>query len=105
MQYFLFSNKQSYNFIIPALLLIGSFSLYSFNLEGQPPHGDELLYLSWGGVFFDSLKEGDFNNPCLKKLADCKLLFSPPGKFSGGFEINYTLTLLLEISLWDLASF
>ena len=80
----------SYNFIIPALLLIGSFSLYSFNLEGQPSHGDEFLYLAWGGVFFDSLKEGDFDNPCLKKLVDCELLVTPEGKWSGGFKVNYT---------------
>ena len=63
MQYFLKSKQSKYNFIIPALLLIGSFSLYSFNLEGQSPHGDEFLYLSWGGVFFDSLKEGDNRSP------------------------------------------
>jgi len=81
---------KSYNFLIPALLLIGSFSLYSYNLEGQTPHGDEILYLAWGGVFFDSLKEGDFDNPCLKKLADCELLVTPEGKWGGGFKVNYT---------------
>jgi len=48
------------------------------------------LYLSWGGVFFDSLKKGDFDNPCLKKLADCELLVTPEGKWGGGFKVNYT---------------
>jgi len=81
---------KSYNFLIPALLLIGSFSLYSYNLEGQTPHGDEILYLAWGGVFFDTLKEGDFDNPCLKKLVDCELLVTPEGKWGGGFKVNYT---------------
>jgi len=87
MQYFLISKQSKYNFIIPALLLIGSFSLYSYNLEGQTPHGDELLHLSWGGVYFDLIKVGDLNNPCLKNIADCgDLLYAPKGKY----EINYT---------------
>jgi len=87
MQNFLISKQSRYNFIIPSLLLIGSFSLYSYNLEGQTAHGDELLHLSWGGVNFDLIKEGDLNNPCLKNIADCgELLYAPRGKF----EINYT---------------
>jgi len=90
MQYFLKSKQSKYNFIIPVLLLIGSFSLYSYNLEGQTPHGDEALYLSWGNVFFDSLKEGDLNNPCLKNLRDCELLFTPGGEFGGGWQLSYT---------------
>jgi len=81
------SKQSKYNFIIPTLLLIGSFSLYSFNLEGQTAHGDELLYLSWGAVYFDLIKEGDLNNPCLKNIADCgELLYAP----KVGYELNYT---------------
>jgi len=90
MKYFFISKQSKYNFIIPTLLLIGSFSLYAYNLEGQPPHGDEVLYLSWGSVFFDTLKEGDLNNPCLKNLRDCELLFTPGGKFGGGWQLSYT---------------
>jgi len=87
LKYFLISKQSKYNFIIPSLLLIGSFSLYSYNLEGQTPHGDELLYLSWGGVYFDLIKEGDLNNPCLKNIADCgELLYAPKGRY----EISYT---------------
>ncbi len=79
--------KTEISIIIPALLLIGSFSLYSYNLEEQTPHGDEPLYLSWGGVYFDLIKEGDLNNPCLKNIADCdELLYAPKGRY----EINYT---------------
>ena len=46
MQSFLFTNKTKHNYLIPILLIIGSFSLYSFNLIGQPSHGDEFLYLA-----------------------------------------------------------
>jgi len=84
-----FKNSLGY-YLIPILLFVCSFVIYSYNLEGQPPLGDEILYLAWGGVFFDSLKEADFNNPCLIKLAGCELLYSPEEKLSGGFEVNYT---------------
>jgi hypothetical protein len=63
-----------------------SFVFYSYNLEGQTPHGDELLYLSWGGVFFDSLKDGDMNNPCIKNIGGCELLYDEKGQN----EISYT---------------
>ncbi len=87
MQNSLFSKKLSFNFIIPTLLLIGSFSLYSYNLGDQIPYGDEPLYFSWGGVNFDLIREGDFDNPCLKNIADCgELLYAPTGKY----EVSYT---------------
>ena len=85
MQKSLFFQKSFRSYLIPILLLIGSFSIYSYNLEGQPSYGDEFLHLGWGGVFFDLINEGDFNNPCLKKIADCELLHSTDGS-----EINYT---------------
>jgi dolichyl-phosphate-mannose--protein O-mannosyl transferase len=44
------------------------------------------LYLSWGGVFFDSLKEGDLNNPCIKNIGGCELLYDEEGQN----EISYT---------------
>jgi len=90
MQKSLFFRSSLGYYLIPILLFSSSFVLYSYNLEGQPSHGDEFLYLSWGGVFFDSLKEGDFDNPCLKKLADCELLFSPEGELGRAFEVSYT---------------
>ena len=61
--------------------------IYSYNLEGQPAYVDEVTYLGWGGVYFDLIKEGDFNNPCLKGLTGCELLFDPNW---GGVSINYT---------------
>jgi len=85
MQDSLFSIKSKYNFLIPILLLIGSFSLYSFNLIGEPSHGDEILYLAWGGIFFDVIKNGDLNNSCLKNIEGCDLLY-----FKKGFDVNYT---------------
>jgi len=87
MQKSLFFRKSFRYYLIPILLLIGSFSIYSYNLGNQPWHGDELFYLGWGGVYFDLIKEGDFNNPCLKGLPDCELLFGPEWK---ELNINYT---------------
>ena len=76
--------KSSKSYLIPILLLVGSFVIYSYNLENQPWHGDEMVYFGWSGVYFDLIKEGDFNNPCLKTLADCELLYS--GEYG---EVNY----------------
>lgn len=67
-----------FNYIIPLVLFIGSFFIYSFNLEGQPWHGDEITYLGWAGNYVQLLKQGDLSNPCLKSLDDCNLLFHLP---------------------------
>ena len=80
-----FQSSKGY-YIIPILLFVCSFVLYSYNLEGQTPHGDELLYISWGGVFFDSLKEDGLNNPCVKNIGGCELLYDEEGQN----EISYT---------------
>ena len=74
-------------YLIPILLFMSSFAIYSYNLGEQPSYGDEPLHLGWGGVYFDLIKEGDFNNPCLKDLKGCELLFDPEWK---GHYINYT---------------
>ena len=65
------------SYLIPILLLICSFVIYSFSLEGQTAFVDEVTYLGWGGVYFDLIKKGDFNNSCLIELAGCELLFDP----------------------------
>jgi hypothetical protein len=66
------------NYVIPIALFLGSFFIYSYNLEGQPWHGDEITYLGWGGNYFDLIKNGDFGNSCLKSLDHCNLLFHIP---------------------------
>jgi len=87
MQKSIFYQRSFRSYLIPILLLIGSFSIYSYSLESQRWMGDEVLYLAWGGPYFDLIKEGDFNNPCLKGLADCELLFD---QNRGAFDVNYT---------------
>jgi len=87
MQKSLFYQRSFRTYLIPILLLVFSFVMYSYSLEGQPIFGDELIYLGWGGVYFDLIKEGDFDNPCLKGLADCELLFSPDWE---ALKINYS---------------
>jgi len=82
----LFSQSSSSSYLIPILLLVCSFVIYSFNLEGQPWYMDETVYLPWGGNYFDLIKEGDLTNPCLKTMKDCELIYSE----KRGHEINYT---------------
>jgi len=66
------------DYIIPFVLFLGSFFIYSYNLEGQPWHGDEVVYLSWAGNYIHLIKEGDFANPCLVSLGNCHLLYHIP---------------------------
>lgn len=68
--------KSSY--VIPISLFLGSLFIYSYNLEGQPWHGDEITYLGWGGNYFDLIKKGNFDNSCLESLDRCNLLFHIP---------------------------
>jgi len=91
----LFFQNSFRSYLIPILLLICSFLIYSFNLEGQPSYYDESFYFAWGGVYFDLLKKGDFNNPCFIGLKDCELLFSDTRTTETGetvywLEISYT---------------
>ena len=87
MQKSLFFQSSFRPYLIPILLLVFSFVIYSFNLDGQPTYVDEITYLTWGGVYFDLIKEGDFNNPCLKGFTGCERLFDPNW---GAININYS---------------
>ena len=86
MQKSLFFSSSSRYYLIPILLFILSFVIYSYNLEGQPLYGDEITYFAWGGVYFDLIKNGDLNNPCMKGLEGCGLLFDPNWS---GRNMNY----------------
>ncbi|MDE1726806.1 MAG: glycosyltransferase family 39 protein [Thaumarchaeota archaeon] len=66
------------DYVIPLALLLGSFFIYSYNLEGQPWHGDEITYLGWGGNYFDLIKKGNIGNSCLESLDNCNSLFHIP---------------------------
>jgi len=85
------------SYLIPILLLICSFVIYSYNLGEQPWYRlDEPLYLAWGGVYFDLIKKGDFNNPCTIGLHECELLYSEfriteTGERFYVSEVSYTL--------------
>jgi len=65
-------------YIIPIMLFLGSFFIYSYNLEDQPWHGDEVNYLGWAGNYIHLIKNGDFNNQCLQSIDNCNLLYHIP---------------------------
>jgi len=66
------------NYVIPLALFICALLIYSYNLEGQPRHGDEINYLGWAGNYIDIINKGDFNNPCLISIDNCKSLYHIP---------------------------
>jgi len=75
MQKSLFFRSSSKYYLIPILLFIFSFVIYSYNLAGQPLYGDEWTYFAWGGVYFDLIKNGELDHQCIKGLEGCGLLF------------------------------
>jgi len=87
MQKLFFYRNSFSSYLIPILLFSFTFVLYSYSLEDQAKHPDEFLYLAWGGPYFDVIKDGDFNNPCLKGLADCEFLYDTNW---AGDNINYS---------------
>jgi 4-amino-4-deoxy-L-arabinose transferase-like glycosyltransferase len=70
------STRSSY--IILLALFLSSFLIYSYNLEGQPRHGDEINYLGWAGNYIHLIKEGDFANSCLISIDNCNSLYHIP---------------------------
>lgn len=88
-----FIDVKSY-YIIPLILFLGSFLIYSYNLEGQPWHGDEINYLGWAGNYIHLIKNGDFGNSCLISIDNCNLLFHVPA-----FGATYSPIRMLLIGL------
>ncbi len=66
------------NYIIPFLLFAGSFLIYSYNLNQQPWHGDEINYLGWAANYIHLIKSGDIGNPCLISINNCNILYHIP---------------------------
>ncbi|HEV2193559.1 MAG TPA: phospholipid carrier-dependent glycosyltransferase [Nitrosopumilaceae archaeon] len=72
-----FFNAKS-NYIIPIVLFLSSFLIYSYNLEGQPWHGDEIVYLAQAGEYVHLIKNGNFDDSCLRSIDNCSYLFHIP---------------------------
>ena len=71
------TSKKS-RYIIPLVLFLGSLLIYSYNLEGQPRHGDEINYLGWAGNYIHLINNGDLANPCLISIDNCNSLYHIP---------------------------
>ena len=69
---------QRSTYVIAVVIFACAILVYSYNLEGQPWHGDEITYLGWGGNYVHLIAKGDFGNPCLVSLDKCNDLFHIP---------------------------
>ena len=67
-----------FHYIIPIALFLSSFLVYSYNLEGQPWHGDEIVYLAQAGEYVHLIKNGIFGDSCLISIDNCNYLFHIP---------------------------
>ncbi|MDE1843489.1 MAG: phospholipid carrier-dependent glycosyltransferase, partial [Thaumarchaeota archaeon] len=65
-------------YTIPVILFVIAIVAYSYNLEGQPRHGDEINYLGWAGNYIHLVNKGDLANPCLVSIDNCSLLYHIP---------------------------
>ncbi|MGI0018579.1 MAG: ArnT family glycosyltransferase [Nitrosotalea sp.] len=65
-------------YTIPLALFLVSVLIYSYNLEGQPRHGDEINYLGWAGNYIHLINSGDLANSCLISIDNCNLLYHIP---------------------------
>jgi 4-amino-4-deoxy-L-arabinose transferase-like glycosyltransferase len=65
-------------YAIPVVIFVVSIMVYSYNLEGQPRHGDEINYLGWAGNYIHLVDKGDLANPCLVSIDNCSLLYHIP---------------------------
>ena len=72
-----FMRKKS-SYTIPVVLFFASISMYSYNLEGQPRHGDEINYLGWAGNYIHLIESDDLGNPCLISIDSCSSLYHIP---------------------------
>lgn len=73
-----FVDKNFDRIIIPMTLFLVAFFTYSYNLDQQPWHGDEVNYLGWAGNYIHLINQGDLNNPCLISIDNCNLLYHRP---------------------------
>jgi len=74
MQKSLFLQRRFSPYLIPVLLFVCAYTIYSYNLEGQPWHGDEWLFNAGGIVYLDLIKNGDLLNPCWNGIGECDRL-------------------------------
>jgi len=65
-------------YTIPLVLFLVSVLMYSYNLEGQPRHGDEINYLGWAGNYIHLINSGELANSCLISIDNCNLLYHIP---------------------------
>ena len=69
--------------IIPILLFLSAFGIFSYNLDKMPWNGDEVVYYYPAHVnYFGLILEGDLFNECWKDRSNCE----QTGEKSAGFD-------------------
>lgn len=65
-------------YTVPLVLFVAAILVYSYSLDGQPHHGDEINYLGWAGNYVHLINSGDLANSCLSSIDSCDLLYHIP---------------------------
>lgn len=63
-----------FEYFIVAILFVGSYLIFSFNIQNQGIYIDEMFHHTFAMIYFDSFVKGDFVNPCITGRGECTVL-------------------------------
>ena len=67
-------NEKFKKYLIPLILFVVSYSIYSVNLDQQGIFIDEVFHHGFSIMYYDSLKNIDVLNPCITGIGECTMI-------------------------------
>jgi len=67
-------NEKFKKYLIPLILFVVSYSIYSVNLDQQGIFIDEVFHHGFSIMYYDSIKNGDILNPCITGIGECTMI-------------------------------
>ena len=67
-------NEKFKKYLIPLILFVVSYSIYSVNLDQQGIYIDEVFHHGFSIMYYDSIKNGDILNPCITGIGECTMI-------------------------------
>jgi len=67
-------NEKFKKYLIPLILFVISYSIFSINLDQQGIFIDEVFHHGFSIMYYDSIKNGDILNPCITGIGECTMI-------------------------------
>tara|TARA_B100001540_G_scaffold80179_1_gene71997 strand:- start:503 stop:2062 length:1560 start_codon:yes stop_codon:yes gene_type:complete len=67
-------NEKSKKYLIPIILFLISYTLYSANLDQQGIFIDEVFHHGFSIMYYDSLRNSDVMNSCITGIGECTMI-------------------------------